>query len=112
MKHNIKKKVISDKVYLQGINNPLNRIVRDELYKTNGEFFILVKDVDNCRLVLDSTNTTHIRIKTLTKLLITPLIGKIDEEYDEIFLDKGACVEFLSLEGVWYIISSDGLKME
>jgi hypothetical protein len=112
MKHNIKKKLISDKVFLQGVDNPINRIVNEEFYKTNGESFILFKDYPNCRLILDSTTTDHIRIKTLTKLLITPLIGKIDEEYDEIFLDKGACVEFLSLEGVWYIISSDGLKME
>ena len=34
-----------------------------------------------------------------------------DEEYDELFIDKGACVEFRFCAGVWYIISSDGLKM-
>jgi hypothetical protein len=43
--------------------------------------------------------------------LISPLIGKIDEEYGEIFIDKGACVEFLQIEGAWYIVSSDGLKL-
>jgi hypothetical protein len=47
----------------------------------------------------------------MTKVLIIPDIGKIDEEYDEILIDKGACVEFRFCAGVWYIISSDGLKM-
>jgi hypothetical protein len=47
----------------------------------------------------------------MTKVLIIPDIGKIDEEYDELFIDKGACVEFRFCAGVWYIISSDGLKM-
>ena len=35
---------------------------------------------------------------------------KIDDEYDEILIDKGACVEFAYCAGGWYILSSDGLK--
>jgi hypothetical protein len=49
-------------------------------------------------------------IKALTKVLIIPDVGKIDEVYDEIDLDWGACVEFRFAAGNWYIISSDGLK--
>ena len=108
---NNERKNISEKYFLKGIGNPITRIVRDEVYKTDGEYFIIVKDVNNCKLVLDSNTTTHIRIKSLTNTLITPFIGRIDEEYDEILLSKGSCVEFLSVEGVWYIISSDGLKL-
>ena len=46
----------------------------------------------------------------MTKVLIIPDMGKIDEEYDEILIDKGACVEFRFCAGTWYIMSSDGLK--
>jgi hypothetical protein len=105
------RKLIGDKVYLTGISNPISRIIRDSVYRTDGEFFLVIKDTETCRLVLDSNTTNHIRIKALTKVLISPLIGKIDEEYDEIFIDKGACVEFLQIEGAWYIVSSDGLKL-
>ena len=38
-------------------------------------------------------------------------MGKIDDEYDEILIDRGACVEFAYVAGGWYILSSDGLKM-
>lgn len=108
---NTDKKTIGEKIYLKSIGNPISRIIRDSIYKTDGEFFLVIKDVENCRLVLDSSTTNHIRIKALTKVLISPLVGKIDEEYDEIFIDKGACVEFLQIENAWYIVSSDGLKL-
>jgi hypothetical protein len=62
--------------------------------------------------VLDSTTTTYIKIKALTNVIIIPFIGKIDEEYDEILINKGACVEFYNVEGNWYILSSDGIKLE
>ena len=81
-------------------------------HTTNGEEFILVKGVDTCKIILNQITTEHIVIKTLTKVLIMPMIGQIDEQYDEIFIDKGACVEFFRVENNWYIISSDGLKLE
>jgi hypothetical protein len=59
---------------------------------------------------LDSTTTEHTVIKCLTHVTIKPDIGKIDEEYDEIVADKGACIEFRLCEGNWYVLSSDGLK--
>ena len=106
------KKRINEKYYLRGIGSPISRIVRDEVYKTDGEYFIVVKDVENCRLQLDSSTTNHIRIKALSRILVSPLIGQIDEEFYEIFMEIGSCVEFLHIEGVWYIVSSDGLKLD
>lgn len=93
-------------------NQPAIKTVEIPEYRTNGEEFILVKGVDNCRLLLDQNTTEHVVIKTLTKVLILPMMGQIDEQYDEIFIDKGACVEFFKVNGGWYIISSDGLKLE
>jgi hypothetical protein len=48
--------------------------------------------------------------KALTNVLILTSAGKIDEEFDEILISKGACVEFVFSSGNWYIMSSDGLK--
>jgi hypothetical protein len=93
-------------------NQPAIKKVEIPEYRTNGEEFILVKDVENCKIIIDQNTTEHIVIKTLTKVLIIPMIGLIDEQYDEIFIDKGAAVEFFRIEGNWYIISSDGLKLE
>ena len=80
-------------------------------HRTNGEEFILVKNVDNCKIILDQNTTEHIVIKTLTRVLILPMIGLIDEQYDEMLIDKGACVEMFCVDGNWYVISSDGLKL-
>ena len=51
-------------------------------------------------------------IKTLTNCKISPDVNKIDEEWDEIELNKGACVTFQFVEDIWYILSSDGIKLE
>ena len=50
------------------------------------------------------------RVKTMTNLTVRPDVGKIDEDYDEIVMDRFACVEFRFCAGSWYILSSDGLK--
>jgi len=92
-------------------SSPIQTITTPE-HRTNGEEFILVKDVDYCKILLDQNTTEHIVIKTLTKVLILPMMGQIDEQYDEILIDKGAAVEFFRVDGNWYIISSDGLKLE
>ena len=34
----------------------------------------------------------------------------IDEEFDEVILSKGSCVEFKFFGDFWYILSSDGIK--
>ena len=90
----------------------MKKIITSNEYQTNGEVLIVVKDVETCNLKLDSNTTEHIIIKALTKVFIRPSSGKIDEYYDEIFIDWGACVEFYLLENNWYIVSSDGLKLE
>jgi hypothetical protein len=46
----------------------------------------------------------------MTHLTIKPDVGKIDEDYDELIMDKFSCVEFRFVGGIWYILSSDGLK--
>jgi hypothetical protein len=61
-------------------------------------------------IILDSTTTDHVVVKSMIDLTILPDVGKIDEEYDEIVVDKFACIEFRFIGGNWYILSSDGLK--
>ena len=84
----------------------------DEIYKTNGENLLIVRDVAQSKVKLDSTTTDKIKIKTLTNCTIIPDIGRIDEDWDEISIGRGACVELQNVNGIWYILSSDGLKME
>ena len=114
LKSHLNKKQIDDKYYFEPEIKKidLKRIVRENSYTTRGESLILVKDVDECRIILDNHTTEHIIIKTLNKVYINASQNKIDETYDEIFIDRGACVEFYLLENNWYIVSSDGLKLE
>jgi len=88
-----------------------NLLISESNYKTNGEYAIVIKGVDYCELVLDSKTTDHVVVKALTRVLIKPDKNKIDEEYDEVEINKGACVEFYYMGGCWYILSSDGLKL-
>lgn len=85
-------------------------VVSELDYRTNGEFCIIVRGIPQSFVVLDSKTTDHVVIKALTVVTIRPDFGKIDEEWDEIVLDKFACVEFQFVGGNWYILSSDGLK--
>jgi hypothetical protein len=119
MKQLINKKRIGNKFYMSEVivdDKPYKdngiKIINTTEYRTKGESVLLVKDVDSSKILLDSSTTNHIRIKTLTRVIIRPIIGKIDEEYDEIFIDKGACVELLCIDNLWYILSSDGLKLD
>jgi hypothetical protein len=59
---------------------------------------------------LDGDTTESIKIKVLTKTNIVPKHSLIDEQFDEIEIDNGACVELEYYLGGWYIISSDGMK--
>ena len=111
----ITRKKIGNKLFGSMSNIPSQppiKIIEVPEHRTNGEEFILVKGVDNCKIILDQNTTEHVVIKTLTKVLILPMMGQIDEQYDEILIDKGACVEFFKVDGGWYVISSDGLKLE
>jgi len=92
------------------VNVSETSIISETNYSTTGEECIIVKGVPQSKIILDSKTTEHTVIKCLTHVTIKPNIGKIDEEYDEIIADKGACIEFRFCEGNWYILSSDGLK--
>lgn len=85
-------------------------IVSESDYRTQGEDCIIVKDVPFSTVILDSKTTDHTVVKALTKLIIKPDVGRVDEEFDEIDADRGACIEFRFCGGNWYILSSDGLK--
>ena len=87
-------------------------IVSDEYYQTKGENLIIVRDVLQSKIKLDSTTTDKVKIKTLTNCVILPDVGRIDEDWDELSIGRGACVELQNVSGVWYILSSDGIKME
>jgi hypothetical protein len=84
-------------------------VVTNKVYKTDGEYVIVIKDVDFCELTLDENTTDHVVIKSLTHVLVKT-DKLIDGEYSEVELDKGSCVEFKYIGGDWYILSSDGLK--
>lgn len=85
-------------------------VVSEPTYDTNGEACIVIRGVDQCKIKLNAITTDHTVIKAMTNVTIVPDRGWIDEEYDEIVIGKGACVEFRFCAGTWYIISSDGLK--
>lgn len=87
-------------------------IVSEEQFQTNGETFILVKGIAQAKIRLNSKTTEVVTIKALTNVIIIPDMNSIDEEWDEISLDNGACVELRFLANSWYIISSDGLKLK
>ena len=86
-------------------------LISELSYVTNGEYVIVIKGVPSCDLKLDSTTTDHVVIKALTKVIIIPDTNKIDEKYDEIEINVGACVELYFTGGCWYILSSDGMKL-
>jgi hypothetical protein len=105
-------KSISSKRIIRGevINASEISVVSESTYKTNGENCIIVRGVSQSVVILDSTNTDHVVIKSMTNLTILPDVGLVDEEYDEVVVDKFACIEFRFVGGNWYILSSDGLK--
>ena len=109
---NFHKKTISEKVRYGGeIIDTTFKIVSQPTYTTGSENVILVKSIDICEITLDSTNSNHLIIKSLTSTVLKPSIGEIDEFYTEISMERGACVELLVIDGNWYVISSDGLKL-
>lgn len=87
------------------------KIISEPIYTTGNETLLIVKNVDNSEITLNSIVNHKITIKSLTSVLIKSDVGLIDDEWDELLLEKGACVQFQFVEGNWYILSSDGLKM-
>ena len=93
-------------------SNKVKTIVNTPTYTTNGEYLLIVKDVDKCEITLDGATTESIKIKVLTKTTIIPMNSLIDEQYEEVEIDNGACIELEYYLGGWYIISSDGMKLD
>jgi hypothetical protein len=54
-------------------------IISENEYKTNGEDCIVVRNVLNSTIILDSHTTDHIVVKSMTNVTIKPDTGKIDE---------------------------------
>lgn len=93
------------------IELPRTKVISQSFYTTNGETLIIIKDVDTCTIELDSTTTEKIIIKTLTSCVIIPDQNRIDEDWDQLDIERGACVQFQCVDGIWYILSSDGIKL-
>ena len=85
-------------------------IISETEYQTNGESCIVVRNISQSTITLNSKTTDHIVVKAMVPITVKPDVGKIDEDYDEIVMDRYACVEFRFAAGNWYILSSDGLK--
>jgi spore germination protein YaaH len=84
-------------------------IVTNSTYITNGEFAIVTKGVENCEIILNDETTDHVVIKSLTNTIVKSN-KLIDEEFNEVELNRGSCVEFKKIGDHWYVLSSDGLK--
>jgi len=85
-------------------------IVNGTEYTTQGEDAILVKNnKTQCTILLDEKTTRHITIKSMGNTVVKTN-KLIDEEYEEIQLEKFASVELRFILKSWYVMSSDGLK--
>lgn len=84
-------------------------ICTSTFYTTNGEGTIVVKGNDLCTITLDDTTTDHVTIKAMCDVNIKT-DKLIDNEFEEIQLDKFASVELRYVVDGWYVMSSDGLK--
>jgi hypothetical protein len=89
----------------------IHKVISDSFYTTNDETFLIVKNVDYSEVTLNSQKSSRVVVKSLTTVVVKSDVGKIDEDWDELLLEKGACVQFQFVEGNWYITSSDGLKL-
>ena len=85
-------------------------MISDNTYTTEGESVVITKDLESIEVILNHRNTDHVIIKALTNTKIKPIEGLIDEEFNEINIEKGACVELYYAFGSWYVVSSDGIK--
>jgi hypothetical protein len=85
---------------------------QENTQKLNKEVLIVVRDSENSEVILNSVDYTHVIVKSLIKTLIKPDIGLIDEDWHELLLEKGSCVQFQFVEDTWLILSSDGIKFD
>jgi hypothetical protein len=101
--------VVEPKVIIETIKD-VSKVVSSPVYITGDETILIVKGVDECEVTLNSQKSSRVVVKSLTTVIVKSDVGKIDEDWDELLLEKGACVQFQFVEGNWYITSSDGLK--
>ncbi len=87
-------------------------VLREKTQKLNKELLLVIRDSENFEVVLDSTKYNYVVVKSLIKTIIKPDVGLIDEEWEELLLEKGSCVQFQFVEDVWLILSSDGIKLD
>ena len=52
-------------------------IVSEREYRTNGEECIIVRNVQESTIILDSKTTDHVVVKSMTRLTIKPDVGQI-----------------------------------
>ena len=65
--------------YGQNPSSKIKKVINTPTYTTNGEYLLVVKDVDNCVITLDGYTTESIKIKVLTKTSIVPKYSLIDD---------------------------------
>jgi hypothetical protein len=87
-----------------------NKIVELEEHTVTNEDFLLVRTVNSSTISLNKDSNEHIVIKSLTNTTIKFIDSNVDEEFNEITIGKGACVELYRFNDNWYVISSDGVK--
>jgi len=102
--------VVEPKVVIETIKD-VSKIITSQVYITGDETILIVKGVDECQITLNSEKSNRVVVKSLTNVVVKSDVGQIDEEWDELLLEKGACVQFQFVESNWYVTSSDGLKM-
>jgi hypothetical protein len=97
---NGKEMIVSDSIVVIGTS----------FYTTKGESSIIVKNSKSeCVILLDDTTTEHVTVKSMSDSVVKS-DKLIDEQYEEIRLEKFASVELRYINSYWYIMSSDGLK--
>lgn len=101
------KKIINGKEHIVSETIVVNNV---SSYTTKGEVSIIVKNSKSeCVILLDETTTQHVTIKSMSDSVVKS-DKLIDEQYNEIKLEKFASVELRYVNGYWYVMSSDGLK--
>jgi len=122
-RRNLGRKQVSDKNYLLDLETlskirkiepvtNITKVVYSQQFTVNNEDLLLVKTNESATIFLNENSNDFVTIKSLTNTTIRPINSKIDEDYDELTIGKGACVELQKIDGGWYIMSSDGIKMD
>jgi len=84
--------------------------VIDGDYTSNGEYLIVV--TSEAAITLNSKTDKKIKIKSLSKSVIVPDKGLVDNKWETVELDGDSSVEFVFVSELdyWVIVSSDGVK--